>query len=210
MSIRYVDSAVATSGNGGSWATAWKAIANISGLVAGDIVYFSGGPKGGSGKSYTVPSTGWTPFAGTLAKRITYQIGQETAHNGIATFSGSGPFLNGNLSGVTVSGDAGDSGQHFRVGNLGPTQAIKCTNTDGFSIAYVDFGQKSKSMLSANPIQHFLIDHCFYHKLADPNDDNVLLTNMPPGLSFDNSTIFSGQRFIAASRCTIIGLSVTR
>src|SRR6266850_1362096 len=165
MSIRYVDSSVATSGNGQSWASAWKAIANISGLGAGDIVYFSGGAQGGSGKSYTVPGSGWTPLAGTAAKRITYQIGQDAGHNGIASFSGSGPFLTGNLSGVTVSGDAGDGKQHFQVGSVG-SGVINANNANGFTVSYVNFGRQSNGLIGGNPCQNLQIDHCFFYKLT--------------------------------------------
>ncbi|HLX96783.1 MAG TPA: hypothetical protein VKU37_13650, partial [Verrucomicrobiae bacterium] len=42
----YVDSTVGASGTGTSWATAWKALSNITGVKAGDTVYISGGPSG--------------------------------------------------------------------------------------------------------------------------------------------------------------------
>ena len=44
----YVDSSVASSGDGTSWATAWKNVSNIGSVSAGDTVYFSGGPSGSS------------------------------------------------------------------------------------------------------------------------------------------------------------------
>lgn len=190
MSTRYVDSAVATSGNGQSWATAWKGIANISGLVAGDIVYFSGGPKGGSGKSYIVPGTGWSPAGGTAANRITYRIGQDAGHNGIATFSGSDKWIKGNLSGVTISGDAGDDARHFKIATLNTKgAAIDCNGTNGFTLSYIDWGKQKCAMIGANPIQHFDINHCYFYKLTSPDADNTIWTDMPAELGFDNSFI---------------------
>ena len=48
----YVDNAITASGNGTSWATAWKRFSNIawSSIRPGDTLYISGG---GSGKTYT-------------------------------------------------------------------------------------------------------------------------------------------------------------
>src|SRR6267142_5546340 len=99
MAIRYVDSSLPTTGthDGLSWATAWRAIANITGLAAGDTVYFSGGPAGGAGLTYTLPA-GWLPAGGTAGNPITYQIGQDSTHNGLVIFTGSGNFLNGAVS----------------------------------------------------------------------------------------------------------------
>ncbi|HLX96280.1 MAG TPA: hypothetical protein VKU37_11105, partial [Verrucomicrobiae bacterium] len=54
----YVDSTVSASGTGTSWATAWKALSNITGVKAGDTVYISGGPSGSS-QTYSVSS--WAP-----------------------------------------------------------------------------------------------------------------------------------------------------
>lgn len=39
----YVDNSVGTSGDGTSWATAWKNFSNITGVSSGDTVYISGG-----------------------------------------------------------------------------------------------------------------------------------------------------------------------
>jgi hypothetical protein len=83
----YVDGSVSSSGTGQSWATAWKSVSNISGLTAGDIVYFSGGS---SGQTYSVSN--WTPSAGTSSNPITYAVGQDAGHNGMVTFTGSGNY----------------------------------------------------------------------------------------------------------------------
>src|SRR5664279_570057 len=99
----YVDSSVGTSGNGTSWATAWKALSNVTGVSAGDTVYISGGA---SGSSQTYSLSSWKPAGGSAGNRITYQIGQDAAHNGTASFSGSGTWFGG-ANNVIVSGNAG-------------------------------------------------------------------------------------------------------
>ncbi|MGA2685055.1 MAG: hypothetical protein ABSF51_08390, partial [Verrucomicrobiota bacterium] len=102
----YVDNTAAGSHNGASWANAWTSISQISGVSAGDTVYISGGPSG-STQTYSMSGT-WTPAGGTASAPITYQIGQDSAHNGTVIFSGSGNWLGGVLQNVVISGDAGD------------------------------------------------------------------------------------------------------
>src|SRR5258708_28991348 len=82
----YVDSAATGTHNGTSWANAWTALSQITGVGASDIVYISGGPSG-STQSYTAPSGGWSPSPAT------YQIGQDALHNGTALFICPGAFL---------------------------------------------------------------------------------------------------------------------
>ena len=107
----YVDSSVSASGNGASWGTAWKALSNITGVKAGDTVYLSGGASGSS-QTYSVSS--WKPTGGAAGNPITYQIGQDSAHNGTAVFSGSGTWFGG-ANNVIVSGNAGDGAMHFSL-----------------------------------------------------------------------------------------------
>ena len=105
---RYVDGDVAVSGNGLSWATAWKTIADITGLNPGDTVYFSGGS---SGKTYSTP-VDWQPPSGSAdGGPITYAVGQDKGHTGMVTFSRSGSsstnaflFLN-TVRYVTIDGE---------------------------------------------------------------------------------------------------------
>jgi hypothetical protein len=113
----YVDSSVVSSGNGQSWATAWKNISNITGLYPGDSVYFSGGPSGGAGQTYT--TNDWNPSGGSSAASITFAVGQDSSHNGMVTFSRAGSsntnaFLYGNVRYVTINGNVGGS-QHMTV-----------------------------------------------------------------------------------------------
>ena len=85
--LRYVDTAAAGAANGTSWTDAWTSIAGITGLSAGDTVYFSGGT---SGKTYDTPAD-WEPASGSAGGGpITYAVGQDAGHTGIVTFARSG------------------------------------------------------------------------------------------------------------------------
>ena len=130
----YVDSAVETSGNGAAWATAWKAISDITGLAAGDTVYFSGGT---SGKSHTISD--WTPAGGTKANPIIYAAGLDANHNGMVTFTGTGNFVAGTLTGVTITGEK--SGAINLTISSGYTNTVYSDTgaTDGFKLLYANF-----------------------------------------------------------------------
>jgi hypothetical protein len=177
----YVDANATGSKNGTSWTNAWTALSQITGVGAGDTVYISGG-------NYTLPSGGWAPSAGT------YQIGQDAGHNGTATFTGSGSFLKGGFNGVTVSGDAGDGKQHFQVGNLGSVPAIDCSNTTRLTVSYVNFGQKPKAFLSANPGSGIQVDHCYFYKLTS-SDNSVIWMQMPTNAPANNTKFFKNELF---------------
>src|ERR1700750_993695 len=78
----YLDCAAASSGNGTSWTTAWKALSNITGLSPGDIVYISG-----SSSCSTYSASQWNPVNGTQASPIIYRVGQDSGHNSPVTIS---------------------------------------------------------------------------------------------------------------------------
>jgi len=91
----YLDGSVATSGNGTSWASAWKNFSNITGLHAGDTVYISGA---GNGQTY---NTGQLSSAsGTSGNPITYKVSTDAGRNGVVTINNSGgsQFIYGNPS----------------------------------------------------------------------------------------------------------------
>ena len=78
----YVDNAVATSGNGQSWNTAWKAFSNIAwaNVKAGDTIYVSGGST-----SKTYPKVRIT-YAGISGGIVTITKGIDVGHNGEVIF----------------------------------------------------------------------------------------------------------------------------
>src|SRR6185312_12974763 len=84
----YVDGTASGADNGTSWANAWTSPTNIMGILPGDTVYISGGETGLS-QTYSLPGdNAWPVVGGTHGNRITYQIGQDAAHNGTAVFQG--------------------------------------------------------------------------------------------------------------------------
>jgi hypothetical protein len=113
----YVDGTATGSSNGTSWANAWTSLSKITGVSAGDVVYISGGA---SGSSQTYSSVNWSPAGGTQGNPITYQVGQDSAHDGMVILNGqnSGP-----LGVVTVASYTVLSGQVGAgiTGNSGPT-----------------------------------------------------------------------------------------
>jgi hypothetical protein len=160
----YVDSAVASSGNGESWGTAWKGISNITGLSAGDVVYFSGGPSGAT-RTYSVSN--WSPLGGTAANPITYKIGQDSSHNGTAIFDcGQRMFLTANNYTV-ISGDAGDGQRHFALSNPSAGVIFWIGDATGVRISYINMGNivggaagGETPVRMGNP-KRFELDNCY-------------------------------------------------
>lgn len=135
----YVDNAVASSGNGTSWATAWKQPSNIiwASIQPGDTVYFSGGT---TGKTYH-EILEIRHKSGTADNRITFTPGLESGHNGTVTFLndsdadfGTGVFLH-NSDYITIRG--------FTI----TTPENKAVQTDGI---YMQYG--SNTILENNTI----------------------------------------------------------
>jgi len=100
----YVDNAVATSGNGQSWASAFKTFSAISwsAINAGDTLYLSGGS---TSKTYTSPLV--IGKSGTSStSRITIRVGQDAGHTGTVIFDGT--YIDGqNQKYITIDGSVG-------------------------------------------------------------------------------------------------------
>src|SRR4030042_1125173 len=122
----YVDNAVAASGNGQSWATAFKNFSNIawSNVHAGDVIYISGGPSGETQiytESWSIVSVG-----GAAGNPITFAVDSANAsHNGTAVFdydakgdtaTADGIFFTNN-SYITLTGNV-DGQNHIAFKNL--------------------------------------------------------------------------------------------
>ena len=149
----YVDGAVASNGNGTSWATAWKNLTNITGVQPGDVVYISG-----SAAFSTYSMAGWTPINGTVANPITHRIGQDAGHNSPITITNtSGSFW---IGGALLQGIAID-------GNLNGTRGITIVNSGIGGSGTTAFNKVRLSYLNLDsPItgttfQNYELDHCF-------------------------------------------------
>jgi hypothetical protein len=81
----YMDSAVPASGDGSSWATAWKNLSNIdwSAIQPGDTIYISGG-----GRSKTYRGTLVIGAAGTAGNPIKITRGIDAGHDGTPILEG--------------------------------------------------------------------------------------------------------------------------
>jgi hypothetical protein len=168
----YVDSAATGSNNGTSWTNAWTSLNAISGIASGDTVYISGGPSG-STRNYTNPSGGFPPYMGSSSSsRITYQIGQDSLHNGTAIINGGGGyFLNSNTEFANILGSDGDGQRHFSVINItgigymvvGQYFRIAYVTLNGGETAGLDWGSGD-----ANPMG-LEFDHCYVFKMQEVN-----------------------------------------
>ncbi|MEK0081737.1 right-handed parallel beta-helix repeat-containing protein [Benzoatithermus flavus] len=84
----YVDNAVPSSGNGTSWASAWKGFSRINWSVIrpGDTIYISGGPGVSASKTYYETLT--IGASGSSAGPITIAKGTDPGHNGTVIIDG--------------------------------------------------------------------------------------------------------------------------
>ena len=170
LSAWYVDSTATGSHNGTSWANAWASLSQISGVSAGDTVYLSGGA---SGSSQTYPVSNWKPGGGNSSAPITYQIGQDAAHNGTVVFSGSSLWLTA-PSYAVISGNAGDGQQHFVC--QGYSQGANINGTTGLHLAYLNLGSSAGSLsdgLDGQGVSQFELDHCYAY-LTGPTTDHFM------------------------------------
>lgn len=181
----YVDSAATGQNNGTTWANAWTALNQVSGVTAGDTVYISGGPSGSS-RTYNL-SGSWNPAGGSSGNPITYAIGQDSLHNGTAIFSGSGTFLGGTLNNVVISGQAGDGQMHFQASGF---YSILFQSVANVRIAYINFGNISNpnNVIQTYPATGFELDHN-YICLTSPSANAFMYAQFKDGSVWDGSKI---------------------
>jgi len=189
----YVDNTASGANNGTSWANAWTSLSSASGSVAaGDTVYISGGPSGQS-QTYSI-GAGWSPKGGSASGRITYQIGQDSAHNGTAIFSGTSAFVS-LPSYANIVGDAGDGKQHFATtGCIGITSG----SFNNSRIGYVNFGTMIGSMngacMYAGAVNYFEFDHNYVFQ-DNPSADAILHVDGFQGNNYDQSMIHDNTMY---------------
>lgn len=187
----FVDGNLATgSNNGTSWANAWKTLGAMTGLAAGDSVQISGGATAGT---CTYNFSDAFPYTqGSAGVAIGYVIGQDSAHNGTATFNQTSQgFSHGNfVSGahdIIISGDAGDGGKHFKLsGTFVGLVDINGSNTN-VRVAYFDLGAFN-NIGSVNPGTKIEIDHINIKVSNDPTATRAIFFNII-GTAFDDSSI---------------------
>jgi hypothetical protein len=196
-SIWYVDNKATGANNGTSWANAWTSVTSANSVVkSGDTVYISGGP---SGSSQTYSSGTWSPTGGSSSGVVTYQIGQDSAHNGTAVFSGSGSVFGGSLNYVTISGDAGDGNMHFATSGFS-TIAWNQSSMSGLRIGYVNFGQMSGSgggnsdVMYLAPVTGFEFDHNYVY-FTDPAGNAFAFIRFS-GSTWDQSKVHDNTIYV--------------
>lgn len=185
----YVDSGATGLNNGTSWANAWTSLSLASGssVAAGDTVYVSGGPSGGS-RSY---SGNWAPKSGNASANITYQIGQDSSHNGTANFSGASNFPANTPSYCIISGDAGDGLRHFSVAGI--SQIFAGGDFNNLRISYVNFNTINNPSASNDAMYlgsgtGFRFDHNFLY-VSGVNTDGGLHVDQFNGTGYDQNWI---------------------
>lgn len=188
---RYVDSSATGSNNGSSWANAWTTLSAVS-ASAGDIVYISGGPSG-STRTYAVPSVGyWNLPSGTASSWITYQIGQDSAHNGTAIFSAGQYQLLSGPSYFTFSGNAGDGAMHFKLSGFATKEVI--SNINHFHFEYVDgsAGIASIGSIGGGSENNVEINNCYFNVVDMGADHGIYFSfagSSPSDNKFHDNTL---------------------
>lgn len=132
----YVDSAVGTSGNGQSWASAFKTFSAIpwSSINAGDTLYISGGT---TSKTYTSPLI--IGKSGTSSSRITVRVGQDAGHTGTVILDGARIDINQNY--ITLDGSVNGVSK-LKIQNITSNDqqvgwAVYSNGTTGLNLKYV-------------------------------------------------------------------------
>ncbi|MGD1078800.1 MAG: hypothetical protein ABR881_10815 [Candidatus Sulfotelmatobacter sp.] len=156
----YLDASVGSSGNGLSWATAWKNFSNITGLNAGDEVLISGGA---SGQTYnTGEFLGAT--GGTSGNPVVYQAATDAGHNGPITINGTG-------GSQFIFSHSGGAGNYYTFnGNVNGNRNItfqgwatffQADSGTGITLRYVNLENNGQYPIHANGTVGLELDHVF-------------------------------------------------
>lgn len=186
---KYVDSGASGSGTGADWTNAYTTLASVS-ASPGDTVYISGGPSG-STRTYAVPASPgyWNAPSGNSGAWITYQIGQDSAHNGTAIFTASTYQLLSGPSYFTFSGKVGDGSDglmHFQLSGFATKEVI--SNVNHFHFEYVDStssGVAAIGSIGGGSLNNVEINNC-YMKMVDLAGDHLLYSAFAGSAVTDN------------------------
>lgn len=180
----YVDNSVGSSGNGQSWATAWKQFSNINwaSVSAGDTIYISGGS---ASKTYTGQLS--IGKSGTAGNPITITIGaaspSPSGHDGQVIIDGQGTETGGNIRGngynyIIVDGYRGsavDGDYTYGLRSINPAangyvyydydspHDVKVTHIEGYGTTTGASDDNRGGILIANDTYNIEISYCWIH-----------------------------------------------
>lgn len=196
----YVSASVASSGNGQSWATAWKNTSNIqwSSISAGDTIYLDGGAAGLSYSSF-----GTISASGTSSSYITIARSTEAGRDGIVTIAT--PVT---ITGSYIKFDGGAykqvsdttyrcgivftcSGNTF-VGSIPSGAAVATTGQrPWFRYCYFNgtYGAGSGHSCGVNNSTGFILDHCWFYQ-SNYEDQWVYAASTSGGSVCITNTVF--------------------
>lgn len=195
----YLDNAATGTGSGSSWANAFTSPSQLTSsvLAPGDTVYVSGGA---SGKTYT---NGLAAVeSGTAANPIRYRIGQEPAHNGVATFPG---VSFGTYQYITIDGGRSPSFQPaasvFNLSRNAANMGFRTTRTNdggvyasgaagvGNKLRWTEVGPHGSvanigdihgiRLLNLTSLSNWVIEFCWVHDIQNDGINHNLTTANP-------------------------------
>lgn len=205
----YVDNAVATSGDGQSWGTAWKGLGDIdwSSLQAGDTVYISGGA---TSQIYNEEMHVWD-IQGTAGNPITIARGIDPGHDGRVIIEGN---FDGDGVGILINGNYGPSVDHvilkgfeirgFRSGIYVEDYASYITLDSMYITDYYDLaGVFLNGVVTAgnlpNGIDHVTISNCTIVTFLDEGfeTDGIYVAGVSNTVIHDNYIYVRNQNPLA-------------
>lgn len=186
MNIWYIDNTALGGGNiGTGWANAFTGLTTTTGIQPGDTVYIAGGPNGSS-QTYNISGSfgQWAPTNGNTGLRVTYQIGQDSLHNGTAIFNAqvTGNALLGQPHDINIIGDAGDGQMHFQVQNS--YQLIVGSNQSNIHLSYINCPSMN-AFTTFNGSNNIEVGHCNC-VIGDPSADHACFASFSGSLATDN------------------------